>query len=331
MTSNAVERVHPAPLPAPSHIGQATAVEQSRAVAEVQAAIVVAQQCPRNIPTAISAMREACKQRGLAERAFFRFPRAGSTVTGPSVYLARELARCWGNIQYGIAELRRDDDAGFSEMQAFAWDVQTNTRSTQVFVVPHKRDRRDRQGNPEQAPLVDMRDIYENNANQGSRRLREAIFSVLPVWFTEEAKVICNQTLQDGGGRPLAQRVADAVDRFGGLGVSVGQLEQRTGRLRSEWTEHDLAQLHVAFTSLQRGEISKDDEFPPERVTAAEVSAANGVPVAPVRLAEFAPAAEARPVSGQPANGGRAAGRGKASSAGSGEWPEVAQPAGGGS
>lgn len=247
-------------------IGQATAVEQARAVAEVQAAIVVARQCPRDVQAALSAMRESCQQRALADRAFFKFPRAGGSVTGPSIHLARELARCWGNIQYGIAELRRDDDAGFSEIQAFAWDIQTNTRSAHVFIVPHKRDKR---GGPER--LVELRDIYENNANNGARRVREAIFAVLPTWLIEEAKDICVATLSDGGGKSLAQRIADAVKMYEGIGITREQLETKIGRPISKWTEHDFVQIGIAFKSLQRGEIVRDEEFPPQRVTAAEI------------------------------------------------------------
>jgi hypothetical protein len=97
---------------APERVGQGTAVEQSRAVAEVQAAIVVAQQCPRNISAAIAEMRQVCTQPFLAERAFYRFPRAGGAVTGPSVHLARALASCWGNVDYVLVEIRRVDSFG---------------------------------------------------------------------------------------------------------------------------------------------------------------------------------------------------------------------------
>ncbi|RCV51185.1 hypothetical protein [Marinitenerispora sediminis] len=256
----------PAQFGQPARIGQATAVEQSRAVAEVQAAIVVAQQCPRNTHSAMAAMRESCAQKGLAERAFYRFPRAGGAVSGPSVHLARELARCWGNIQYGVAELRRDDEYGQSEMQAWAWDVQTNARSSLTFIVPHKRDVK---GGPKK--LEELRDIYENNANNGARRLREVIFSVLPAWFVEEAKDLCAKTLQDGGGRPLAQRVADAVHAFEGIGITVDQMEQKVSRKTEKWTEHDVAQFGVIFKSIQRGEVSRDEEFPPPQVTADEL------------------------------------------------------------
>lgn len=266
MTATAIDRVTTPALPTPGHIGQATAIEQSRAVAEVHAAIVVAQQCPRSIQAALAAMRESCRQTRLAERAFYRYSRGGSTVSGASVHLARELARCFGNIQYGIAELRRDDAEGYSEMQAYAWDVQTNTRSAQIFIVPHKRDKK---GGP--VALTDLRDIYENAANQGARRLRAAIFSILPPWFVEEAEDLCMRTLAEGGGKPLAQRVAVAIKAFEALGVTADQLEQRLDRKSDRWTEHDVAQLTVTYRSLQRGEVTKDEEFPPPRVTAAEI------------------------------------------------------------
>lgn len=278
MTSNQIQPVPQSNVAVPSamRIGQGTAVEQSRAVAEVQAAIVVAQQCPRDVNAAVAQMRESCRQRGLADRAFYRFPRAGGAVTGPSVHLARELARCWGNVQYGLVELRRDDEYRQSEMQAWAWDVQTNTRNSSTFVVPHVRDTKEGA-----KPLTDMRDIYENNANNGARRVREAIYAILPPWFVEEAKELCSQTLRDGGGKPLPQRIADAVKVFEGRGVSLSRLEQKVGRPSAKWNEYDVAQLGITFKSIERGEITVEDEFPPERVTMAEIQQQAVSPAAP--------------------------------------------------
>jgi len=260
-----VDRVQTPALPS-TRISQATAVEQSRAVAEVQAAVFVAQQCPRNVQNAIASMRESCAQQALAERAFYKFPRGGTTVSGESIHLARELARCWSNIQYGIVELSRDDTARQSEMSAWAWDVQANTRVSNTFIAPHVRDTRSGA-----QKLTDLRDVYENNANLGARRVRECIFAVLPPFFVEEAKELCVKTLADGGGKPLAQRIADAVKAFAGIGVVMDQLEQKLGRAGDKWTELDVAQLGVTFKSLQRGEVTKDEEFPPARVTAAEI------------------------------------------------------------
>ncbi|HTE66668.1 MAG TPA: hypothetical protein VK736_10490 [Candidatus Binatia bacterium] len=268
--TNALDRIAPPAAPQPRHLGQATAVEQSRAVAEVQAAVVVAQQRPRDIATSIREMRQSCQIETMAQRAFWRYTRAGKPLTGPTVHLMRELARCFGNVQYAVAELRRDDTAGISEMQAVAWDLQTNTRSALVFVVPHLRDKTE--GGP--VPLEMSRDIYENNANQGARRLREAIRSILPPWYVEEAMALCHQTLANPpGGKTLPQRVADAIKAFEGLGISVERLEDKLDRSTGKWTPHDLAQLTVTFTSLQRGEITVEEEFPQQqRVTVEEIT-----------------------------------------------------------
>lgn len=260
-----LERRAPGRGSEPANVGQATAIEQSRAIAEVKAAVVVARQCPRDVNAAVEMMRESCAQPALASRAFFRYSRGGSQITGPSIHLARELARVWGNIQYGIKELRRDDKAGESEMLADAWDLQTNTRPSSIFIVKHKRDTKNGQKD-----LTDLRDIYENNANQGARRVREAIFAVLPPWFVEEAKELCMRTNEHGGGKPVAARIADAVKWFEGAGVRVSQIEDKLGRKRGDWEAADVAQLELIGRSLQNGETTVADEFPVKRASAED-------------------------------------------------------------
>jgi len=279
----------------PARLGQGTAVEQSRAVAEVHGAIVVAQQVPRDITRAVADMHRSCAQRSLAEKAFFRYSRGGSQISGPSVQLARELARCFGNMQFGLVELRRDDTYGQSEMQAWAWDVQTNTRSSTTFIVQHVRDTQSGT-----KTLTDQRDIYENNANNGARRLREMIFAILPGWYTEDAVQACYETLA-GGEENLADRITKAIKGFGDMGIQPGQLEQKLGAPQSKWTPYDLAQLTVVYRSLARGEVRKEDEFPATRLTAADITAQAGaapngnghaqapVPDQPPPLAEDAP------------------------------------------
>lgn len=247
---------------------EATKIEQTRARAEVEAAIFVAQKFPRHVDQAVDAMRQACSQRALADRAFFRYPRSGETVTGESIHLARELARVWGNVQYGIAELDRDDSAGQSEMLAEAWDVQTNTRVRNAFIVPHARDTK-RDG---RKPIVELRDIYENNTNMGARRVRECIFAVLPRWFIEEAKATCRRTLADGGGKPRELVISDAIALYATRGITRDQLQDKLGRTTDKWTDLDIAQLRIIWTSLEAGEMTIDEEFPTERVTLAEIT-----------------------------------------------------------
>ncbi|MEU9887918.1 hypothetical protein [Sphaerisporangium sp. NPDC051011] len=266
-------------LPVPSRVGQAAVVEQSRAVGEVYTAMVAARENPRNIDRAVAEMEYSCKQLGLAERAFYSYSRSGEAVTGPSIHLARELARCWGNVHHGLHELRRDDEAHLSEMQAFAWDVEKNLRVAHTFIVPHKSDEIDGIDGPK--VLTDLRDIYENNTGNGARRVRQAIFAVLPPWYVERAKELCEQTL--AAGRPDVtpeQRAADVINDFAGGGVTQEQLEQKLGKPVAEWSLFDVAQLEVLYRSLRRREITRDKVFPPAEkpVTFEEIGVSPSAP-----------------------------------------------------
>ncbi|MER6891999.1 hypothetical protein [Streptomyces halstedii] len=252
-----IERASLAPVAKPGRVGQATAVEQSRAVAEVHAAVLAAWERPRNAEVALAEVLRSCSNLKMAERAFFSFPRGRTTIAGPSVHLARELARCWGNIQHGVNELRRDDEHGESEMLAWAWDIETNARSSQTFIVPHARD-----ANGARQPLKELRDVYENNANNGARRLREAIFAVLPPWLIEEAKERCSATLEAGDGSELADRITEAVSAYAARGIGAERLERKIGRPRDAWTAQDVATLDVVFRSISRRETTVAEEFP---------------------------------------------------------------------
>jgi hypothetical protein len=169
--------------PAPAFTTQATAVEQSRAIAEVAAAVQVAQQCPRDMRRAWAEMEEACRRYDLADRAFYQVVNRGR---GPSVHLARELARIWGNLDYGVHELSRDDLRGMSEIRAYAWDQQTNVRSSRTFQVPHLRMVKDKAtGTQERKPLVDLQDVYLNNQNIGARAVCS---TVSPRWLRSSGR-----------------------------------------------------------------------------------------------------------------------------------------------
>lgn len=255
------------PIDLPSAASQGTVIESSRAMAEVAAMVRIAQQAPRDVQRARAAMLEACSHRELASQAFFSFPRAGGAVNGPSVHLARELARVWGNLTYGVTELSRD--ARQSEMLAFAWDVETNTRMAHIFIQPHARDTK--QGRRE---LTEMRDVYENNANAGARRVREAIFGVLPAWFREEAMAACRDTLERGDGKSLEARVEEALRAFESRGVEPAQLVAKVGRSVEQWTAADMANLQTLWQSLDRGEVTVEQAFPApvKRVSAKEIS-----------------------------------------------------------
>lgn len=230
---------------------EATKIEQARAVAEVAAAIQVAQSFPRSAEVVRGQMQQLCKSYAVAAEAFYEVPNRGS---GMSVNLARELARIYGNVDYGVRELSRTD--GHSEMQAWAWDQETNTRNTRSFIQPHEKSTR--QG---RKALTDLNDIYLSNQNTGAKAVRECIFAILPGWLKSEAGKLLEETLKRGEGMPLEARIEEAVQAFAGRGVTALQLEQRVGRARAAWSDADVAALQRVWGSITRDAIPVTEFF----------------------------------------------------------------------
>ena len=236
-------------------INQGTvAIEASRAIAEAQGKLVIAKRFPRNEVDAYAKAMEACQRPTMAAKAFYSFPRGGQTVEGPTIRFAEELARCWGNIDYGIKELSQDD--GKSEMQAYAWDLETNAQSVQNFTNPHQRE----QGK-KMVKLTSQRDIYENNANMATRRLRSRILAILPSWFVEDAIEECKKTLAGRNDTPLIDRVKKMVVAFAKLGVTQEQIERRLKKKIDTMNADDFVEYTGIFNAIKQGESKIADWF----------------------------------------------------------------------
>lgn len=250
-------------LPSEPRASQGSLIEQTRAAAEVAAAVRVALEFPRDVGQAINNMRQSMGSLVVAERAFYEVPNRGA---GGSIHLARELARVWRNLDYGVRELRRDDEAGESEMQAWAWDQENNVRSSRSFVVPHARDTK-----AGRKRLNDLGDIYLNNQNIGARAVRETIFSILPDWFIEDAKSLARLTIKNGDGKPVIERARQALAWFATQKVTQKQLESHVGKALAAWTEDDLADLTRVKLSIGEG-IAVTEFFPDDIVTVAQLA-----------------------------------------------------------
>ena len=242
-------------------INQGTiAIEASRAIAEAQGKLVIAKRFPRDEVQSYAKAMEACQRPTMAAKAFYSFPRGCQTVEGPTIRFAEELARCWGNIDYGIKELSQDD--GKSEMQAYAWDLETNAQSVQNFTNPHKREKTDKRTKTVvMETLTGQRDIYENNANMATRRLRSRILAILPAWFVEDAIAECKKTLAGQNDTPLIDRVKKMVVQFAKLGVTQEMIEKRLKRKVDTMTSDDFVEYVGIYNAVKGGESKIADWF----------------------------------------------------------------------
>ena len=207
-------------------------IESQRAIAEAQGKLVIAQRFPRDPVRAYSEVMKACQRPSLAKTAFYN---------------------------YGIKELSQDD--GKSEMQAYAWDLETNTISTQNFTNPHIRETKSGA-----VKLTSQRDIYELNANMGARRLRSRILAILPADLVEDAVNECKRTIAGKSDEPLIDRVKKMVVQFAKYGVTQEQIEKRLGRKIDTMNTDDFVEYIGIFNSLKDGasKVSEWFESAPE-------------------------------------------------------------------
>jgi len=230
--------------------------QSAREIGEIQAALVIAKNFPRNQKASMDRILNACARPTLAEHALYQYARGGTNITGPSIRLAESLAQNWGNIQFGIREV--EQRGGESVVEAFAWDTETNTRQVKVFHVPHMRYTK--KGSYK---LEDPRDIYEMVANQGARRLRACILGVIPGDVVEAAVKECEQTLSSNI-KITKERVAKMVEMYAELGVTKGQIEARLQRRIESITPGLMLQLSKIYNSIKDGRSSPVDWFEPE-------------------------------------------------------------------
>ena len=227
----------------------------SRQAQEVQAAIVIAKRFPRNTVDSYNRVLEACKRQKLAEQAVYSFPRGNTKVTGPSIRLAEAIAQNWGNIDFGITELEQRD--GESQVMAYAWDLETNTRQTKIFTVKHVRHTKGGD-----YPLTDPRDIYELVANNGARRLRACILGVIPGDVIDAAVDQCNKTLAGESKVPVEDQVRKMAALFKSeFGVTLRQIEKFIGWKAESFSMQDVVKMRNVYNSLHDGMSKKEEIF----------------------------------------------------------------------
>lgn len=226
---------------------------RDKQVAEIQGQMVIAKRFPRDPISAVDRILNACTRPTLAESALYSYSRGGADVTGPSIRLAEALAQNWGNIDCGVREVEQAN--GVSTMESYAIDLETNYRVSKVFSVPHFRYTR-----AGTKKLEDPRDIYELTANQGARRLRACILSVIPGDVVEAAVKQCETTLHLS-----ADVTPDAIKKmlaaFGQFGVTQQQIETRIQRRIDAIQPAQVVSLKKIYASLRDGMSSPGDWF----------------------------------------------------------------------
>lgn len=243
--------VNPFPQTAQQQAGGAMSRgNEQRAIAEVQAAVMMAKRFPRDPVAAMDKIMNAFARPTLAAVSQYQYAKGGTDVSGPSIRAAEAIAQQWGNIEFGFRELSRGvgaDGKAYSEVEAYAWDVESMTRKPLQFIVPHWRDTK-RGG----YALTEEREIYELVANMAQRRVRACLLSIIPGDVTEAAMRQSDVTLKTTADTS-PEAMAKMIEVFADFGVTKEQIEARIQRRIDAIQPAQVVSLKKIYVSLRDG------------------------------------------------------------------------------
>lgn len=270
---------------------------QSRELAETQTKYLMAQRFPRDVVGAMDRILNAFTRPSLAEKAQYQFARGGSDIIGPSIRAAEAIAQQWGNMEQGFRELSRATEPGgvpFSEVEAYAVDLEGRNAKRLQFIVRHWRDTKS--GGYK---LKDERDIYELIANQAQRRVRACILAMIPGDVTEAAMDQAEVTLKTSADTS-PEAMQKMLAAFVPFGVTKEQIEKRIQRRLDAIQPAQVVALKRIYASLRDDMSTPADWFEVEAapavatgIEAVKAATAPKKPAAPVKPA--APAASPLP------------------------------------
>ncbi len=213
---------------------------------EIQSAIVLAKRFPRDEDLSFQKLMKACGRTSFAEDAEYSFPRGGQPVKGPSVFLAREAARVWTNIRYGLTITR--DDQNSRQIQAWAWDLETNTK---ISAEDEFRKLIFRRGKGWIEP--DERDLRELTNRRGAILIRNCVLQILPKDLIEDALDACRQTLRSNVAKDPDSARKKILVAFSELNVTSDMLAAYLGHPVAQSSPTEIADLRAVYKSISDG------------------------------------------------------------------------------
>lgn len=233
-------------------------IEQKRAIADAIGKIQIAKACPRNEAQAIANILAICNNFDFADKAKYAVKFSSTVSTGLSIRAAQEFARLWGNIDYGCKVLNQREES--TEYMVFAWDVENNIRSEEIFLATHYAPRKNQTGQTTMQLQKDTALIPLLKA-QTSKHLRECILGVLPQIIRINAINQITNTISKG-----MPSIEKTISAFSEINVSQKQIFSYLGVSDlSQITTDNILTLRSIYRTIKDGEESIDYFFAPNK------------------------------------------------------------------
>ncbi len=244
-------------------VDPAIAAAQAQAVATIQARYAMARANPRSWDDVRQRVLKTCTRPAFAEKAIYVKPMGKSSVRGPSVRLAEELARTAGNLQVGSEVVYEDHHKRVIDV--IVVDLETNLVTTGPVTVEKTVER----ASPKDRLIIAQRTntageaVYivaatddeltiKTNAMVSKMR-RNLVLAMMPADIVEEALDQCRATSR-GEAKDQGAARKKIADSFATVGVAVRDVEEYLGHGFDMMTPDEVQHLREVFATLRDGE-----------------------------------------------------------------------------
>jgi hypothetical protein len=236
--------------------------EGSKAIQLIRDRMIMARKLPRNEQEAIAKIKRACQDPVFAAKARFKVPRKPKPVEGPSIHLARLIARTWGNFDVQTRIIDQTDTQ--TVVECIAWDIESNTTTTETIVVKHVR-----YADKKLHRLTNPDDIFLTISNRAARRLRECIKGQIPSYVFDMAEAECIRTLKTPNDlkKVVENMLAAYLEDFG---VTQDQISAYLQKPIADCTASDVEEMRSIHNAIKDGETTLDKVFRRDKADVAK-------------------------------------------------------------
>lgn len=238
--------------------------ELARARVEIESRLMLASMNPRNETAVASKLTANLERFTMADKAAYSYPRGRTEVRGPSVVLAREMARLWGNIDYGFKITHADEE--YISLEARAIDYETGastTASARFKKLIWRKDFKAPEGGRWIQP--DERELAELVNRNAAKAIRNCVLAIMPQWLVEDALNQARKTVEKASSGDLKKDRGTVIralaKQFSAYGVTVDMIEDYIGHDINAMSSDELADLREIRNTLRDGGSRTADFF----------------------------------------------------------------------
>jgi hypothetical protein len=280
--------------------------------ANVEARFVMARHQPRDEDTARIKILRECDRPRFAEAAEYELPRAGKTITGPSIRFAEGLARHFGNL--AIESVVTFEDATARLVRCTVTDLESNATYSQDVSVEKTVERKNAkpsddvigtrvtsQGHSVYIIRANDADLLAKHNGLVSRAMRTLILRLVPGDLVDEALDRTRATLRKEDAQDPQAAKRKILDAFAEIGVMPAQLAEALGASLDAVSPAQLGTLRRWFSAIRSGETTIRELLDEQRKTAS-ASSSDEKPAPSTKAAKVAAAAKAAAKASAPIN-----------------------------